>query len=278
MLSVGALGVALAGGLPPTQPPSPAASPAEHAEASAPPFLATLGVTAGFPSYQTVAAAFSVQAQYLGFQVKASYTPVGPYLGAELRGYPPVPFPVPMFVGVGGGVYGGNGTFFATVGANVPLDLHWRLDVEAGAANVPLLAGRTWAPFLSLGVSYAFAFEPTRGGVAPAEAGPASAPAAGASCVATAAPDASSLLGAFRGTLHDWIASARATYGSIYADLRYSYSVTSTSVHGDTGTVTIHYSGSVVTIATGQRVSASGDASASYRWNGCGWSNVGVQY
>ena len=53
---------------------------------------------------------------------------------------------------------------------------------------------------------------------------------------------------------------------------------TSATISGDTGRVHIHYSGSVTTIATGRKESASGSASATYRWNGCGWSNVGVSY
>ena len=248
-------------------------------DTSPPPVLGAFGVSAGFPSYQTVAGYLSAQYQYLGFQVKGSYTVVGPYVGLELRGYPPVPVPVPLFVGIGGGYYGGNVTYFATVGAHVPLSLHVRLDLEGGVANVPLLAKRTWAPYLSVGVSYAFPFVPTHGGYGPEAAAPMSlAGSPGPVCEKSDTPDRGMLLEAFHRTLKGFLDSARATYGSIYTDLSYSFDVTSVRISGDHGVVKIHYKGSVRTIATGKRESASGNASAVYRWNGCGWSTVDVSY
>ncbi len=248
-------------------------------DTSPPPVLGAFGVSAGFPSYQTVAGYLSAQYQYLGFQVKGSYTVVGPYVGLELRGYPPVPVPVPLFVGIGGGYYGGNVTYFATVGAHVPLSLHVRLDLEGGVANVPLLAKRTWAPYLSVGVSYAFPFVPTHGGYGPEAAAPMSlAGSPGPVCEKSDTPDRGMLLEAFHRTLKGFLDSARATYGSIYTDLNYSFDITSVRISGDHGVVKIHYKGSVRTIATGKRESASGNASAVYRWNGCGWSTVDVSY
>ena len=262
---------------PSTETPASGATTTVH-DTSPPPVLGAFGVSVGFPSYQTVAGYISVQDQYVGFQLEGSYTAVGPYVGLELRGYPPVPVPVPLFVGIGGGYYGGNVTYFGTVGAHVPLSLHVRLDVEGGLANVPLLARRSWAPYLSVGVSYAFPFVPTYGGYGPEAAGHLSVAPSGPACVKTGTPDRSALLGAFHRTLQGFLDSARATYGSVYTDLHYSYDVTSVSVSGDRGTVKIHYSGSVRTIATGKKESASGNASAVYRWNGCGWSTVDVRY
>lgn len=244
-----------------------------------PPALGAIGLGGGFPSFQTVAPYISIQAQYVGLQVKTSLTAVGPYFGFELRGYPPVPIAVPLFVGLGGGIYGGNTTYFATLGAHVPLSLHVRLDVEAGAANVPLLDKRTWAPYLSLGVSYAFPFEPTDTSVdfqvaAPLTIGGAPAPV----CESEHPPGKGALVAAFHQTLANFLASARATYGSIYKDLKYSYTISSVAISGTRGRVVIHYHGSVVNIATGHKESASGTASATYFWTGCYWVTRSINY
>ena len=248
------------------------------ADDTPPPVLGAFGVSAGFPSYQTVAGYFSAQYRYLGFQLKGGYTPVGPYVGLELRGYPPVPVPVPLFVGIGGGYYGGNVTYFGTLGAHVPLSLDVRLDLEAGVANVPLLARRSWAPYLSIGLSYAFPFVPTHGGYGPKAAGHLSVAGDAVTCEPTDTPDVSQLLPAFHRTLKGFLDSARATYGSIYTDLHYSFTITSTHISGKRGVVKIRYSGSVRTIATGKKESASGTATATYRWNGCSWSTEDVSY
>lgn len=244
-----------------------------------PPALGAIGLGGGFPSFQTVAPYISIQAQYVGLQVKTSLTAVGPYFGFELRGYPPVPIAVPLFVGVGGGIYGSNTTYFATLGAHVPLSLHVRLDVEAGAANVPLLDKRTWAPYLSLGVSYAFPFTPTDTSVdfqvaAPLTIGGAPPPV----CDSEHPPSKATLVAAFHHTLANFLANARATYGSIYKDLQYSYQITSVGISGSRGRVVIHYHGSVVSIATGHKESASGTASATYVWTGCFWVTRSVNY
>ena len=246
-----------------------------------PPALGAFGIGGGFPSFQTVAPYLSVQEQFVGFQLKVSETAIGPYIGLELRGYPPVPIPVPLFVGIGGGYYGGDVTYFGTLGAHVPLSLHARLDLEGGVASVPLLAKRSWAPYLSIGVSYAFPFTPTYGGYGPEAAAPKSvvplanqAPA----CKTIGKPDASRLPQAVRVTIKRWIDSARATYGSIYKDLRYSYHITSRRISGKYGTVKIHYHGSVKSIATGRTESASGNASATYLWTGCAWLTIRVKY
>jgi hypothetical protein len=101
---------------------------------------------------------------------------------------------------------------------------------------------------------------------------------AGASCAEPRPPDEAALRGALKRTVANFLDSARATYGSVYADLEYSYDITATRVSGDNGSVTIHYSGSVRNIASGQREHASGTASASFRWYGCGWSRTGIDY
>lgn len=248
----------------------------ETAVETAVPALFAVGLSGGFPSYQTVALSASLQAQFVGVQLKGSWTAAGPYVGGQLRIYPPVPLPLPLYLGVGGGFYGPNASYHAVLGSHVPLGKNLRLDVEAGAANVPLLAERRWAPHVALGVSYAFPVELTPGATAPEGAAHAESGAASA-CTTPTEPDRSLIGAAVKSTIDDWIASARATYGSVYADLRYSYT-TSTSGSGANATVAVSYRGSVREILTGVRHSASGTARATFRWNGCGWSNTGVEY
>lgn len=264
---------------------------ATSTEDDAPPTLFTVGLTGGFPSYQTAALALSFQAQFVGLQLKGSWTAVGPFIGAQVRAYPPIPVPLPVYVGVGGGVYGSNVSYHAAVGAHVPLSRATRLDVEGGVASVPLLDGRAWAPHVSVGVSYAIPLPASLGGFADGQeagasvdvpdgrTGAGAGPGAGPrTCSAAAQPDESALLDAFRLVLRQWIDSARATYGSVYTDLRYDYDVALARVQGDEGTVRIRYRGSVREIATGTRHEASGEASATFRWNGCRWRNTGVSY
>ncbi len=246
----------------------------------APPAVFSVGLSAGFPAYQTVALAASLQAQYVGVQLKGSWTAAGPYIGGQLRAYPPIPLPVPLFVGVGGGVYGPNASFHFALGGHVPLGQNLRLDVEAGIANVPLLAERSWAPHVAVGVSYAFPVElgastgrTTERATREAEVAPPS-----PACPAPTAPDPSGLGRAVSATVDSWLRSAQATYGSVYTDLSYSYRITDTQISGNSATVTVSYSGSVREILTGVRHQASGTASASFVWNGCGWSGGSVDY
>lgn len=238
-----------------------------------PPALASFGISAGFPSYQTIAPAISLQSGHFGVQLKASWTPAGPYVGVQLRGYPPVSLPVPLFLGVGAGVYGNDVSYHAALGAHVPLGLALRLDLEAGVASVPLLGDRHIAPHLAAGISYAI---PVQTGAGSSVSG--GDREAATTCRQPREPDESALRGAVSRVVDEWILSARATYGSVYTQLRYSYDIVSTAVNGDAAEVVISYSGSVREIATGQRLSASGEASATFRWNGCGWSNTGVSY
>ena len=254
-----------------------------HAEgeevAGPPPAIAAFGVTAGFPSFQTVAVSISLQAQYVGLQLKGSLTSAGPYFGFQARGYPPVPVPVPLYIGVGAGFYGPNTTVFGVVGAHVPLSLNLRLDVEGGVAQVPLLDKREIVPYVSIGLSYAFPVPAVVGsGSASSVARAVSSTGSTATCTEPGEPDRSGLADAVKSTVRGFIESARATYGSVYADLRYDYDIRGTKVSGDVGTVEIRYSGSVRTIATGQRESAKGVATARYRWNGCSWRELGVEY
>lgn len=242
--------------------------------ADAPAALVSVGLGGGFPGYQTVAPWAAIQSGHFGFQVKASWTAAGPFFGAQLRGYPPLSSPVPVYLGVGAGVYGSSVAYHAALGAHVPLGVNLRLDVEGGAALVPLLADRAVVPHVSLGVSYAFPVD-LAGQPTPTARG---SDAASASTCGERTPDEAGLRRAFERTLHEFLTSATATYGSLYRELQYSYSVTSLDYGPAAGSVTIAYSGSVREIATGTVHDASGSASASFRWNGCGWVNTGVNY
>ncbi len=86
--------------------------------ADSPPGLVAVGVSVGFPSYQTAAISASVQSQYVGAQLKGSWTAAGPFIGVQLRGYPPLPLPVPLFVGLGVGFYGPNVSYHAALGGH----------------------------------------------------------------------------------------------------------------------------------------------------------------
>lgn len=247
-----------------------------------PPGQVAFGVSAGFPSYQTAALTASLQSQYVGVQLKGSWTPAGPFIGAQLRGYPPLPIPVPLFVGLGVGFYGPNVSYHAAIGGHVPLDRALRLDFEAGVANVPLLGERGWAPHVALGVSYAIAVDLTTssGGPPSAATDPSGRRSAGSgsSCAVASEPDRSLISGAVSATVDEWLRSAQATYGSVYTDLNYSYRIANIDLDGDNASVRVAYSGSVREIFGGAHHQASGEAAATFRWNGCRWSNTGVSY
>jgi len=269
--------MALVLGVSAAQEPVDAGSEVARADAQVVPALVALGVSAGFPSYQTAAVAASLQVQFFGMQLKGSWTPAGPYFALQLRAYPPLDSPVPLFVGVGAGLYGNNLSYHAAVGGHVPLGLALRLDAEAGIASVPALGSRNWAPHLSLGLSYAFPVDlaPATG----ASSAPTRAAGSGAGgCPTPLPPDEGSLEDAFERVLADWLLSARATYGSVYTDLDYSYAVTDVSVSGSEGTVEISYSGSVRAIGSGTVHQADGSAAAGFRWTGCAWNNTSVSY
>jgi hypothetical protein len=275
--------------MPPTADPAePAAMAAEAGDdeevvgelSSTPLGLFSVGVAAGFPSYQTVAIAAAIQAQHVGFQVKGSWTAAGPFIGVQLRAYPPIPIPGPIYVGVGGGSYGSNTTYHAALGAHVPLGKNLRFDVEGGIANVPVLNQRTWAPHLAVGVSYAFPVElgPSGRRAEEVDSGPVELLPPSESCKEPREPDRSMLRGAVEAVIKDWLKSAQATFGSVYTDLSYSYKINPPSIRGNIGHVSVSYRGSVREILTGAKHSASGTASATFGWNGCGWGGGDVEY
>ena len=244
--------------------------------------LAAFGVSAGFPAYQTYALNASMQYRFIGLALRATWTTdAGVYGALALRGYPPIPgSPVPVFLELGVGSHRGGLTSFAAAGAHLPLAQHVRLDLEAGAARVPLLDDHQFVPFLSLGVSCAFAFdisEPLeRSRTRRAEEARQRREAAGIGCEAE--PDPSLLSGAVSSTVSAFLRDARATYGSLYTNLDYSYDIVEIEVDGARASATIRYEGSVTEIASGKKITAAGSASASYRWNGCSWRRTSIDY
>ncbi len=241
------------------------------------PALFAVGISAGFPSYQTIALAVSVQAQFVGAQVKGSWTPAGAYVGGQLRVYPPIPVPIPLFIGVGGGIYGSNASYHFALGAHVPLGKDLRLDLEGGVANVPQLDKRAWVPHLAVGVSYIFPVQLASSKTStPVDRSPSAA--GGSTCLVPAGPDRDQMPRVIEALVNDWILSARATYGSVYTDLSYRYTITGVQISGNVANVTVNYSGSVREILTGKRQSAAGDARVRLVWTGCGWGGGTVEY
>lgn len=263
------------------QSPDPAPDEETVVEDATVPALVAVGLDAGFPAYQTVSVRASLQARWIGVAARGGWGPgSGLYGGATLRAYPPLAgSPVPVWVGGGIGATGAGATPFAAVGAHVPIAQRVRVDVEAGVAFPELLDDRTVAPHLVLGVSYAFpvSLDPMRADEEAAEPQDPAVRYAGAACEPTA-PDASRLGGELDDAVDAFVDDARATYGSLYAGLRYSVSELGTSISGDEARIRARYSGSVREIATGERISASGTAVVRLRWTGCEWRRTGISY
>jgi hypothetical protein len=240
------------------------------------PAVAAFGVAFGFPAYRTAGLGASLQSGAFGAAVRAAWGSAGVAVGLQARAYPPVPWPVPTYVAVGADLYGGGVAPHVAVGAHVPLAERWRLDVEGGVAWPPLLDARVLAPYLSMGVGYAFALT-----IAPAAA-PVGAPTAAgagtnAACVA-GAPEPALLDAAVDATVRRFVADATAAYGSLYRGLAYRVRIAERDVRGDVARVEVAYDGSVVERATGRTIEASGTAEVAFEWRGCAWVRTGLTY
>lgn len=249
-----------------------------ESEASAErPVLLGVGVHTGFPGFNRFGVQATMQYRFFGMALKAAPTAAGLYFGATLRGYVPLGGFVPLYLGVGGGVYGESSELHLVLGGHVPIAEQFRLDLEAGAARVSAFDSANWLPWVSVGVSYtipvaASDFRPGSG--APSTRTPLG---PGSSLALCGEPTESSLLSAFSRTLNSLVRNAEATYAGSYTDLQYNYRITDTNITGTSGYVAISYSGSV-RIVGGGRESASGSASASFEWTGCGWSRADISY
>ena len=251
---------------------------AQEAIDEPPPALVSIGVAAGFPSYQTATVRFGVQAGPVGMDVRAGYGPgAGASFGAALRGYPPLPgLPVPVWIGGGVMATAGSPVPFAALGAHVPLAPRLRLDLEGGVAWTRLGTDTRLAPHLQAGVSYAFATELPR--ARPGGGSDPRAPARAGDRCEPGPPRAEALEPAVRAAERRFVADARATYGSLYRGLRYTLRITDRRIDGAFASVDLAYDGSVVEIATGRSVEAEGTAQADFRWTGCDWALRDLRY
>lgn len=239
--------------------------------------LASFGVSGGFPGYRTITGKMAVQYRFVGVALEGSYTRVGPYIGVALRGYPPLPVPVPAYASVGVGFYGQSSALGLTVGAHVPLAERLRLDVEGGASRVSIMGNAQWLPQVSVGLSYVIPFDPTTP-LARREKRREEQVAVALNRPVCVEPNEGSLLAAFGRTLSDFLDNAIATYGSNYSGFSYEYDITRVNLGDRSGSVTIRYSGEAQEAGSGKTVRASGTASASFRWNGCSWRRTSLNY
>jgi hypothetical protein len=238
------------------------------------PTSVAIGVQAGLPGYRVASLVGSVRAGGFGVAARLGYGTVGVSGGAQLRLYAPLPGFVPVYVAGGLDVYAGNTAWHAAAGVHVPLGGRLRIDLEGGAARTSTLLGPLWAPYASLGVSYAFTVDPdaaTSGGAA-ARAEP------GDARRCDAQPDADAIPAGVDAAVRGFIADAAALYGTSYRDLTYRYQIVDTQVTGARARVSIAYEGSVREVLTGRTLDASGSAVGELRWDGCAWQTVSVSY
>ena len=242
------------------------------------PASVTVSLHGGLPAYRSVGAGVALRADQFGLAVRGSWGSVGAAFGAQARWYPPLPAPIPLFLGLGIDAHGGGALPHAVAGAQLPLGPNWRLDLEAGAARARLAGEPVWAPHLSLGIGFAFAVDLPSPGDGPA-ARPASAARDGtaAPCV-PGEPDPSLLAAAVDASVRAFVRDGVALYGNAYRDLRYRYWLAEQLADGDQATVRIRFEGSARAVLGGELVEASGTAEASYRWTGCRWRQTSLRY
>lgn len=273
-LAVLSLGVALAQSTEDAGPEAAGQDSAEVQELT----VAAFGIAGGLPGYQAATALASVQYKWTGLAIRAGYGTAGVQASLDVRGYPPIPVPVPIYGALGVNIYGEGLGYHASFGAHLPITLQWRLDVEAGLAFAAFANGRSLAPQVLLGVSYAIPFDPailasSRPAAATDAAGTPAAD-AGAPCE----PASAGVDRAVAAVVQNFLEDAQAGYGSVYTDLRYTYRIAGTTVSGDRASVEVAYGGSVVEIGTGERIPAEGVATLDLAWADCSWSSAGVSY
>ena len=245
------------------------------------PASVTVSLQAGLPAYRSFGVAAAVKADQFGAELRGGWGSVGLAFGAQLRWYPPVPSPIPIYLGLGADAYEGGFTPFGVLGATVPLGRDVRLGLEVGAARPSLAGERIWAPHLSFGLGYAFSFDVAAVGTAAEPNGPGSRDGAssreGAVCVPGEA-DPERLQAAVDAAVRAFVRDGVALYGSSYRELRYRYWVVQSNVDGDSAEVRIRYEGSARAVLGGQLVEASGTAHATFRWSGCRWRQTALSY
>ena len=242
------------------------------------PASVSISLHGGLPAYRNAGLGVALRAEQFGVALRGAWGSVGVAFGAQARWYPPVPSPLPFYLGIGADTYVGSVTPHAVVGAHVPLGADWRFDLEGGAARASLAGTTVWAPHLSVGVSYSLAFDLPEGwdeadGASRPEARAGSTPA----CV-PGDPDPAVLARDVDAAVRAFVREGVALYGNAYRDLRYRYSIVSERVDGDRAEVRIRYSGSARARLGGELVEASGTAEATFRWTGCRWRQIDLRY
>jgi len=233
-----------------------------------------VGLHGGLPGYRNLGVGAAIKADQLGVALRGGWGTVGASFGVQGRWYPPLPAPVPFYVGLGVDAYAGNVAPHAVLGAHVPLSPAWRFDLEGGVARATLAGTTVWAPHLSVGVAYAFTFdlassEPVDGD-ATASARTRSLGPFGVRCE-PGPPDPGALDAAVSAAVQSFVRDGVALYGNAYRDLRYRYAIERRDVAADEATVDVRYSGSARAVVGGELVEASGVAQARFTWNGCTW-------
>ena len=233
----------------------------------------------GLPAYRSVGVGVALKADQFGVALRGAWGSVGPAFGAQARWYPPLPAPLPLYLGLGVDVYDGGVTPHGVVGAHVPLGPNWRFDLEGGAARASLGTEAVWTPHLSVGVSYAFAVDlPDPSAAADPDRTQPLTSRAGASACVPGDPDPDRFASDVDAAVRAFVRDGVALYGNAYRDLRYRYAIVRERFDGGEATVQIRYDGSARAIAGGQRVEASGTATASFRWTGCRWQQTSLSY
>ena len=232
----------------------------------------------GLPAYRSVGLGVALRSEQFGVALCGAWGSVGVAFGAQARWYPPLPSPLPFYLGIGADAYVGSVTPHAVVGAHVPLAPNWRLDLEGGAARASLGGTTVWSPHLSVGVSYSMAFDLPEARSAADGPSPAEGRGGSASACVPGDPDPEVLARDVDAAVRAFVREGVALYGNAYRDLRYRYSIVSERVDGDMAEVRIRYSGSARARLGGELVEASGTAQATFRWTGCRWRQVDLSY
>jgi hypothetical protein len=235
----------------------------------------SVGLHGGLPGYRTVSGVAAIRSDLFGAAARLGYGAAGVSGGVQLRLYPPLPLPVPAYVAGGLDAYAGSTAWSLALGAHVPLGQHLRLDLEGGAAVSSTLQGASWAPYASVGVSYAFPvlLDPSLGAQPEPTFGPS---AAVARC--DAPPNPSAIADGVAAAVRSFVRRGMVLYGSQVRSLSYRYRISSTEVTGDTARVSVQYEGTAVETFTGNVVDARGVAQVELRWNGCSWVATSIDY
>jgi hypothetical protein len=237
-----------------------------------------VGFGVGYPTYQLYHAYYSFQRDQFGVAFKGSYTPTdGIYIGVAGRYYTPIPVPVPTFISLGAGISGGGANVAATFGAHIPfgLDSNWRATLEGGIAYV---GGQGIRPVASLGVGYVFYVDAAPLSEAEIKRRELLA-LGGCGEKELTTPNGDTVDEAFDIAIQDWIDGRRAQYAGVFTNLSYSKEITNIefSESGDETIVNARFSGSIVEVASGSELSASGTIEARFGWTGCAWRVLGYE-